>query len=117
MFVCVMAALTLTAQQVGQNTQAANESTPTFKTGAQLVVENVVVTDKKGNPIEGLTAKDFAVTENGVPQTIRFFEYQKLSDSQPAPQTEPELVHIYDKLGRMHISAEAPGSTKYKDRR
>ena len=35
------------------------------------------VKDKNGNPIEGLTAKDFTVTENGVPQTIRFCEHQE----------------------------------------
>ena len=37
----------------------------------QLVVEAVVVKDKQGNPIRGLTAKDFTVTEDGVPQTIK----------------------------------------------
>ncbi len=34
-----------------------------------------------------------------------------------APRSEPEHIHIYDKLGRVHISPEAPGSTLYKDRR
>src|SRR5262249_52739725 len=51
-----------------------------FSANAQLVVEIVTVKDKSGKPIEGLTAKDFTVTENGVAQSIAFCEYQKLDD-------------------------------------
>ena len=49
-----------------------------FQTTTQLVVEMVSVKDKNGAVIEGLTAKDFTVTENGVAQTIRFCEFQTL---------------------------------------
>ncbi|HVH86911.1 MAG TPA: VWA domain-containing protein [Terriglobales bacterium] len=110
--------LAAAAQQVGQNAPSPS-STLTFSAGTRLVVETVAVTDKKGNPIAGLTAKDFSVTENGVPQTIRVFDYQKLPDTriQPASRSEPEHIHIYDKLGRTQISPEARGSTKYKDHR
>ncbi|HZQ53781.1 MAG TPA: VWA domain-containing protein [Bryobacteraceae bacterium] len=89
--------------------------TPTFTTGAQLVVETVSVTGKNGQPIEGLTAKDFTITENGVPQQIRFCEYQKLGEQLRAPQNfQP---HIYDKLGRTQIAPEPPGDSRYRDRR
>ena len=105
-------------QQVGQNAPLNNSGTVTFTTGAQLVVETVSVTDKNGKPVEGLTANDFTVTENGVPQTIRFFEYQVLPDNpQPATPSKPENIHIYDKLSHVHITPEAPGSTRYKDHR
>src|SRR5208283_4145400 len=49
----------------------------------QLVVETVSVTDKSGKPIEGLAAKDFVVTEDGVVQTVSFCEYQKMQDAAP----------------------------------
>jgi TonB family protein len=42
-----------------------------------LVVINVTVADRNGNSVEGLTANDFTLTENGAPQTIVVFEYQK----------------------------------------
>lgn len=102
------------AQQIGENAQPG--SAVTFTTGTQLVVETVVVTDKKGNPVEGLTAKDFTVTEDGVPQAIRVFDYQKLTEA-PAPLSAPEHVRVYDKLGRTQISPATPGDTRYKDRR
>jgi VWFA-related protein len=39
------------------------------------------VTDKNGNPIEGLTAEDFTLIEDNVPQTLSIFEFQKLDDA------------------------------------
>lgn len=108
-----------TAQQIGQNAPPGSKTTPGFTSATQLVLETVAVADKKGSPIEALTAKDFSVTENGVPQTIRFFEYQKLPEraSPPATRSGPEHIDVYDKLGRTQISPEAPGNTRYKDRR
>ncbi len=118
LFVTLLFALNARAQQVGQNAPPGASGTVTFSTGAQLVVETVSVTDKSGKPIQGLTAKDFTVTENGVPQTIKFFEYQALPDSAPANEPpQPENIHIYDKLSRVHITPEAPGNTRYKDHR
>src|SRR6266849_1940438 len=91
--------LPLAPQQIGHNT--ASKEDATFKVSTQLVVETVVVKDKSGNPVEGLTAKDFTITENGVPQTIKFFEYQKLQetpDAAPALAVEPNRVKLLDKL-------------------
>jgi|SRR5579884_1407307 len=108
------------AQQIGQNAQPGFSGAATFSTGAQLVVETVAVTDRQGKPIEGLTAKDFTVTENGVPQEIRVFEYQKLPETAagtPAARSDSEPIRIYEKLGRMQISPEAAGDTRYKNRR
>ncbi|HEY2382762.1 MAG TPA: VWA domain-containing protein [Terriglobia bacterium] len=56
----------------------------TLSVDSQLVVENVIVKDKDGKDIEGLTAKDFTVTEDNVPQTIGLFQFQRMEDA-PAP--------------------------------
>src|SRR5215831_4015358 len=52
-----------------------------FSVDSQLVIETVTVLDKNGKPIEGLKAEDFKVTENGQPQDIKFFEFQKFDDA------------------------------------
>ncbi len=108
------------AQQVGQNKPSGESSTVTFSVKSQLVVENVVVKDKQGRFIQGLTEKDFSITEDGVPQKIAFCEQQKLdSNTSPLPVSAPgtEEITLYKRLTRTQILPEAPDSERYKDRR
>jgi VWFA-related protein len=108
------------AQQIGQNASPEGSGTAAIKVSTQLVVETVVVKDKKGNPIEGLTAKDFTVTENGTPQAISFCEHQELPETPsaaPAARPAPEDIKVYYRLGRTRISPETPGKLRYQDRR
>ena len=112
------------ANTPGQNTPVGADGVATFKTSTQLVIETVGVKDKSGKPIEGLTAKDFIVTEDGMPQTISFFEYQKLPEDPAAPilstatNTATALVASpMAKLPRTQIAPERPGDVRYRDRR
>src|SRR5215467_7389561 len=80
-------------QQPGQQAAQPSTGAVTFKTTSNLVVQLVSVLDKDGNPVEGLTAKDFTVTENNQPQTISFCEFQKLEEpAGPQLQRRPEPV-------------------------
>ena len=45
----------------------------TFSTGVNLVEVYATVTDRQGQPVTGLTAADFRVSEDHVPQTITTF--------------------------------------------
>ncbi len=113
-------ALPAFAQQIGQNVPPGGAATPTFSAGTQLVIETVAVKDKDGHPIPNLTAKDLSITENGVPQTIRFFDQQKLPETpatSAATPYAPANIHIYDRLTRTQISPETPGTPRYKDHR
>jgi Ca-activated chloride channel family protein len=44
-----------------------------FSSGVSLVEVYATVTDRQGQPVAGLTAADFRVTEEGTPQTITAF--------------------------------------------
>jgi VWFA-related protein len=110
-------ALSANAQQVGQNAPPSSAA-PTFQTSSQLVVETVSVKDKNGNPVQNLAAKDFTVTEDGVEQTIKFFEFQKLADDSSTPSAAPANRPVpFPKLPKTQIAPEAPGNTKYRDHR
>jgi VWFA-related protein len=85
---------------------------PTFRSETRLVVQQVNVKDKSGKPIEGLTAKDFTLTENGIPQSIAFLEFQKLDDFTAATPFIGTAVPI-PRLPRTQIS----GNTRYAGRR
>jgi VWFA-related protein len=53
--------------------QEKQQSKPVFRTGVTRVEVSALVLDRNGEPVRGLTAGDFEVLENGVPQTIRSF--------------------------------------------
>ncbi len=61
----------------------------TFRATQRLIVQSVFVKDKEGKPIEGLTAKDFVITEDGQPQDIAFVEYQRLAVDVPSADVLP----------------------------
>ena len=106
--------LTASAQQPPAP-QATGDAT--FSSNTQLVIETVTVRDKSGKGVEGLTLKDFTVTEDNVPQTIKFFEYQKLPDIvEPLPPRTGD-ISVLNKFPKSHITAETPGNTRYRDHR
>jgi VWFA-related protein len=108
------------AQQIGQNKPADGSQGFTLSVKVQLVVEAVVVKDKDGKTIPGLTAKDFTVTEDGVPQTVRICERQNLAEqSAPLPVIKPgtEDIKIYKHLARTQIAPETEDNERYKNRR
>jgi VWFA-related protein len=118
--------LWLMAAGAQQTPQAPPNGTVKFQASTQLVIETVSVTDKNGKPIEGLTAKDFTITEDGVAQTINFCEFQKMQESAPAapvaaaPESVVAAAAQDNKVAPAvvsQISPERPGDLRYRDRR
>jgi hypothetical protein len=72
----------------------------TFRTSTRLMVETVTVKDNNGRAIEDLTADDFALTENGVPQPISFVEFQRFDELLPGKYAIKLLIRDAE-TGRM----------------
>lgn len=113
-------AVTVSAQQ------PAPQAPPLFRSDTRLIVENIVVKDRNGNAIEGLTAKDFAITEDGAPQEIAFVEFQRLAPftppaaaavASPTPATPPASATPATPATQPQISPSPPASIRYRDRR
>jgi VWFA-related protein len=63
----------------------------TIRANTRLVLVDVVVTDKKGQPITGLKAEDFTVEENGKKQKISVFVAPGAA-TRPKPEPAPPGV-------------------------
>jgi VWFA-related protein len=112
------------SQQIGTNAAPGQGQTYTLTVKSQLVIETVVVKDKQGNSIGGLSAKDFTVTEDGVPQKIRFCDHEQLpltANPLPPMPSDEEDITIYKRLTRTAIApegaAQANGHTPYQGHR
>jgi hypothetical protein len=82
-------------------------STPTFRSGVNLVTVDVVVRDKRtGRLISNLTRDDFTVQDEHAPQTISSFAAVDLPDARAARTTTGEPARQY--AGNDLADAEVP---------
>jgi len=97
----------------------------TFRSSTLLIVQTVMVKDGKGKPIEGLTAGDFIVAEDGVRQDIAFVEYQKLeappigtTDLTPAvPAAAASAVSPVTAVSETTPAVPLPGDARFRGKR
>jgi VWFA-related protein len=116
--------LSMAAPQQAQQKKV--DEIPTFKSASNLVIVNCFVRDRSGNPVEGLKKEDFKLLEDGKPQSISVFEYQKLDDPKPEP-ARPALLVAAAKTAEAPkpaapktpaaITPSKPGQLRYRDRR
>ena len=91
LFLCVLGVVPVTAQQPAPP----RPSPPVFHSGTDLVLVNVVVRDRNGAVVRGLTRDDFSITEDDKAQTITSFDFEELDKSDAvdvAAAPEPALV-------------------------
>ena len=79
LFTCLISAAVLGAQQP-EGIQR-EDGVLTLHASTHLGLLDVVVTDKHGQPVVGLTKDDFNLLEDGQPQTIKFFEEHEPVDA------------------------------------
>jgi VWFA-related protein len=72
--------------------QQQQQQPPTIRRGINYVSVDVIVTDKDGNPVLDLTQNDFAVTEDGKPQTVDTFSIVKLDAIAMAESGPPKQI-------------------------
>ena len=63
-----------------------SQSGYSLQANSRVVLTDVTVTDKQGNPVHGLKASDFRIFDNKKPEDIASFEEHSKDDTAPAPQ-------------------------------
>ncbi len=89
--VCAAGPFCSPASCLAQNEAAPDPSTPVLRTGTRLVIEDVIVTNAKGDPVHGLAKSAFHVFDRDQPQTIKSFEEgpPALTDAEAPPPLPP----------------------------
>src|ERR1019366_3413170 len=118
----ILAALLMApwAATAGQQAPEASKGGFKFETTTRLVVVNVSVKTKSGAAVEGLKASDFTVLEDGKPQPIKVFEYQRLEEAvlpERGLRTREAKGTATAAATAARIMPARAGEVKYKDRR
>ena len=86
--------ITLVVWRVAPRAQSAPPA-QVFRSGTELVLVNVVVRDRSGAVVRGLSRDDFSVAEDGRPQTVTSFDFEELDappQAQEAAASDPPLL-------------------------
>jgi VWFA-related protein len=98
----VLALCTFTAQ-------ATQPDRPVFRSSRDLVSIDVVVRDREGNVVRGLTAADFELREDGQPQDVLTFAFHEIDDRRAATTSPIELLSRAEE--RMNEPARSSATT------
>lgn len=69
---------------------------PTFRAGVNAVRVDVIVTDRRGMPVDNLTEADFEVTEDGKPQKIETARLVRVQTRQEPGGEAPREIRSFD---------------------
>ncbi len=128
--VVIATSLLLFAPGFAQQPTSAPPGTVRFGATTQLVIEDVIIRGKDGNPVANLKPSDFTVTEDGKPQKIAVFEIQKLEEqpapplatnaasaTTPRPATEAPAAPAVRPATSVQIAPESATDLRYRNRR
>ena len=83
-------ALPTDQQTPGEVVDTSDEQTPIFRSGISYIRVDVIATDKDGTPVMDLTADDFEVYEDDVPQEVESFQLIEV-DTLPQLADQPAI--------------------------
>lgn len=99
-----------------QNPQTPADSGAVIRTETKVVLVDAVVTDKKGNYLRDLTAKDFKVWEDNKEQNITSFSFE--ADPASPTNSQPRYIVLFFDNSSMDFPAQArarEAATKFID--
>jgi VWFA-related protein len=92
----VLVSLAAIAVTSAQRADDQAQQPPSFRSTARLVPISVVVHDKRGNPVPGLTASDFRIVENGKEQPIALFSVESAATTTAAARVPNTFTNRID---------------------
>jgi VWFA-related protein len=92
----------------------------TLRANTRLVTVDVVVTDKKGQPVTGLKAEDFTLEENGKKQKVAIFVPPGVASGPAATPTPPGILsnhpeHVGPSAGIATVLLLDAANSQFKD--
>ncbi len=99
-FLCLLLTGLLAVEAAGQ------AQAPVVRVTTRLVQVNVIVRDKKGEPVTGLKREDFVLQDNGKDQPIRLFAMESVKAAKSATARPANLF-----TNRPDLDAEIPSLT------
>jgi VWFA-related protein len=111
-----MAGLLFPTVLLGQQSQTGY----TFKAQTELVLVNVTVRDKSGNPVRDLKPEDFTVLEDNKPQKVATFDIENTQNTPQVPMQQANLLSTpakKTKPGAADAPAASAQESSIKDRR
>lgn len=98
----LLLALSVTLVTAAPWAQEASPPQPVFRTGVRVVRVDVTVTGRGGLPVDNLTAGDFTLEEDGVPQKIDSVQFVRLDGQRSAGDEDALTIRSQE-----HAEAEA----------
>ena len=108
----VAAAMAVTAAITADRPAAQQAPRAVFRSGRNIISVDVIVRDKSGAIVRGLTAADFEIREDGRPQEVASFTFEEISQKAgPAVETAQLLAGVEAKMAEeARGTAPAPSS-------
>ena len=93
---------------LGEAPRAQQGQRPVFRSSRELVSIDVVVRDREGNIVRGLTPADFELREDGDRQDVITFTFQEIADRPPSAAEAPLLGDVGQKVTTTTPGADPP---------